>query len=427
MPEINFLKQQRQTIDFGIKNPYSIYALEQGIGKTLCAMATAVETNSKALFVVPSYLMLKIRMEAKKWYPDKVISFLESDRDFYRLWDTDFCIISYYFLPKAEILFEWADMIVFDEAQYLKNMVAKRTEAAHRLIYENSIERCLFLTGTPIENRVYEFYSMIAMCNYDPRIVESAFLKKYQTYVDFANHFSNLEEFHVWNAHKQKMVLVQQWVGFKNVDELKNVWLKDHYIRFLFDEVFPNIAKPLDIEVPVSYVNNPELLLAFEQFTAEGELTGTNSSVKLKAAVSKAHFTADYVKDLLDQCLQVVVYSDHPDAAEIIGNKLGVKYIDGTMSTRLRQAQVDKFQEGIQRVIVATIGSLSTGIDLYASQDTVFNDFPWKPSAEDQARSRTRRNGQKGRCRYHYIYGTMQDAYIRSKVNEKRETIKAVV
>jgi SNF2 family DNA or RNA helicase len=93
----------------------------------------------------------------------------------------------------------------------------------------------------------------------------------------------------------------------------------------------------------------------------------------------------------------------------------------------LRQEMADKFQSGELRWVAATVGAFSTGIDLFSGQDTVINDLPWKPSSEDQLRSRTRRNGQKGVCRYHYIYGTAQDKKIRDKINDKRITIKAVI
>jgi SNF2 family DNA or RNA helicase len=423
--EIKFYKQQRQTIEFGKKNPYSIYALEQGVGKSLCALATAHETNSKMLIVCPSYLMYKLKSEAKKFYPEKTVSLLENDRQFYALWDTDIAIISYHFVGKAEILFEWADLVVFDEGQYLKNMEAKRTEAAHKLIYENSIKRCLILTGTPIENRVYEFYSLIALCNYDPRIKKSEFLERFPTYVDFANHFSHLTEFDVWNAVKQKMVRTQKWDGIRNVDELKD-WLKPHYIRFRLDEVV-ELPAWVNIDVPVEYKNNPELQLEFDKFMAGGEYNSVNSPVKVKAALATAAASVEYAKGLLDQGLPVVIYSCHPEAAEFIADKLEVRHIDGTTPKKLRQDMADAFQRGETDKIVATIDAFSTGIDLYRARDMIFNDISWKPSSEDQARSRIRRIGQTGKCRYHYIIGTYQYYYIRDKVSEKREIISQVI
>jgi SNF2 family DNA or RNA helicase len=423
---------QRTTVDFAKKAHYAILALEQGLGKGLCSYMVAHETNGPLLLICPAYASIKLKNEYKKFFPNKIVTHFAKRKDLYKVWDSDIVIISYSLLKDSEFLFEWIaeneGTVAFDEAQYLKNTDAGRTDYAHKYIYENSLGRVLFLTGTPIENRVYEFYSMIAMCNYDPRIEKSEFLDTFPTYVDFANHFSYLKEVDVRVKTKKggfKEVKIKQWHGLKNVEELHK-WLKPHYIRFELKDVL-DLAEPIHIEVPVMYEDNPALMEAFENFTKTGELTGIGSEVKVAAAMATAPFTAQYALDLLDQGLKTIVYTDHPDAAKIIADKLGVKYIDGTMPMELRQKIADQFQAGEIDRIVATMGSFSTCIDLYNGQDTVFNDLPFKPSTLDQSMSRTRRRGQLKVCRYHYIYGTVQGEKIRAKLSEKREVIKGAL
>lgn len=414
---------QRKTVDFGVSNPYVIYALQQGLGKSFCALATAVETNSKTLIICPAYLRLKWKAEIEKFFPLKTVSLFNNDKEFYPLWDTDFAIISYHYVGKAGQLFEWADLVVADEAHYLKSMTAKRTEAFHKMIYENSIKRCLLLTGTPIKNRVYEFYSLIAICNYNPEIIESKFLDEFPSYVDFANHFSILEEFEMYRGNKR--VWVQKWEGYRNVEELKT-YLKNCYIRFTSDEVL-DLPPYQEIDVPLSYEDNPELMEAFKAYTEGGEETSTASNVKAKAALAKVPFTAEYVKGLLEQCEQVVVYTDHVDASQELGKLLGVTGITGQTAMKVRQRMADEFMAGKTKVIVATIGSFSTGIDLFSASNMVFNDLVWVPGDLEQAMYRIRRIGQKFRCVFHYIMGSKQDFYIRNNLNEKIETIRNVI
>lgn len=414
---------QRTTVDFGKNNPYSIYALQQGLGKSVCALATAVETKSTALIICPAYLRLKWKKEVEKFYPGSTVSLLENDKQFYKLWDTDFAIISYHYVGKSEVLFEWADMVIFDEAHYLKSMTAKRTEQSHRLIYENSIKRCLLLTGTPIKNRVYEFYSLLAICNYNPAIGKSDFLDKYESYVDFANHFSHLREFDIYRGNKR--VKVQRWEGYKNLDELKK-YLTNCYIRFSSDEVL-DLPPYTEIEVPVSYDDKPELLSAFLEFTEGGEYTGITSDVKAKAAMVKAPATVEYVQSLLDQDEQVVVYTDHVESCLYIADKLGVPGITGQTDMDVRQRLADEFMEGKSKVVVATIGSFSTGIDLYSAANMVFNDFAFVPGDMEQAMYRIRRIGQTRRCIFHFMMGSIQDFKIWEILKEKLETIGAVV
>ncbi len=336
------------------------------------------------------------------------------------MWDCDYAIVSYNFLKNAEKLFEWANLVVYDEVHNIKSTKAQRTNFAHKFTYENSIERCLMLTGTPIQNRVYEFYSLIALANYNPKIEESAFLKKFPTYVDFANYFSYLREFEMNRGNKR--VKVQQWEGIKNEDELKNKWLKNIYIRFENMEDIPSE----EMEIPVSYEDNPDLLAAFEEFSP-GANESVMSKVKAQAALSKASFTAEYVQNLLDQDERVVVFSDHVESAELIAYKLGVKAITGKTLMHYRDAMAERFQNLESNVIVATIGSFSTGIDLQSANNVVFNDPNWVPGNMDQARFRIKRIGQKKRCFFHYIVGSHQDSIIYQRIKQKEEVIRAVL
>lgn len=418
---------QRETVEFGKKNKYCIYALQQGLGKSICALVTAMETNSNALIICPAYLRLKWQSEIRKFFPEETVSLFNSDKEFYTLFDTRFAIISYHYVEKAESLFQWADMVIVDESQAYKSMTAKRTEAFHKLIYENSVKRCLLLTGTPISNRVYELYSLLAICNYNPEIIESKFLSRFDSYVKFANHFSHLREFDVLRGNKR--VKVQKWEGVKNLDELKN-WIKNCYIRFKSEDVL-DLPSYSEIEIPVSYEDTPELLEAFNRFTTKASdddvVSGVDARVKAQAALAKAPFTVDYVKNIIDQGEQVVVYTDHVDSCKLIAEKLGVTPITGETQMSIRQRLADQFQKGESKVIVATIGSFSTGIDLFSSFNMVFNDLPFVPGVLEQAKFRIRRIGQKNRCIFHYILGSIQDQKILKILQEKIETIERVI
>jgi SNF2 family DNA or RNA helicase len=413
---------QRKTVDYGIKNPYSIFALKMGLGKSYCGAAVAVETKSRCLIVCPAYLRLKWKAEIEKFYPGSIVSLFKSDKQFYPLWDTDFAIISYNSVSKAEIFFEWADLVIWDEAHNLKTMTTIRTEFAHKYVFENSIKRNLLLTGTPIQNRVYEFYSLIALCNYDPGKKGSEFLGRFPSYVDFANHFSHLKEFEMYR--KGRTVRIQQWEGHKNLDELHDKYLKDCYI-FFGDEAL-GLQKPVEIQVPVSYENDPKLMQEFEAFVRGGEANSVASDVKAKAALAKVPFTAEYVQNILDQGEQVVVYTDHVASCEALAERLGVPAIHGGTPMEKRQKLGEDFMAKRSQVIVATILSFSTGIDLYSANQLVFNDPNWVPGNMEQAMYRLLRLGQTRTCFFHYIIGSYQDEQIYAALSEKIKTIKAV-
>jgi len=421
MTQLTLKSFQESTVQYGIKNPYCIYALEMGLGKTICAIETAVRTNSKALIFCPSYLKLNWKREIEKFYSDKVVTVFKSSKDFYRPFDSDFVVVSYSFIDKSEILFEWADIVICDEAHFLKDMKSKRTENFHRLVYENSIKRCLLLTGTPILNRVYEFYSLMAICNYNPKVIESPFLQKFPTYVEFASYFSYLREFEVMARNKR--VTVRQWEGSRNIDDLWK-YLEGIFIRFRAKDVL-DLPDYRELIIPVDGLDCPELLEEFDKFASE--VTSVQSTYKKQAAMAKTSITADYVKNLLDQELQVIVYSDHPEAAQEIAKKLGVTAITGETTMDWRNRYANQFREGSLQVLVASIGAFSTGENLQNAFHMVFNDYNWVPGTMDQARARTLRIGQKEKCTFHYLMGSEQDAIIFDRLNSKKDTIEKTI
>lgn len=397
---------------------------------TLVAIEVAVKTQSKTLIVCPAYLKFKWASEIRKFTGNKYsISIFDTEKQFYPLWDTDFCIIAYSKVDKAEVLFEWADMVVLDEATYVKSTDTLRGRACHKLIFENSIKRVMLLTGTPILNRVYEFYSLIAITFYNPELPSNLyqeFTEKFPTYVDFANHFSHLREFKVNQMVRGKMiqVKVKQWNGIQNVSELKKL-LVGRYIRFTTDEI-PNMPSYVDVPVVVAQEDIPELLDMYDSI-AEGRSSSVMSDVKAKAALAKTKYTHEYVTSLLEAGESVVVYSDHVESCQRLGELFGVVGIVGTTKMSLRQQMADDFMAGKSKVIVATIGSFSTGIDLIAANNLVFNDFNFVPGNMDQAKYRIRRIGQTKTCFFHYIISSFQDEIILSKIEEKQSVIDQII
>ena len=354
------------------------------------------------------------------------MTIFDSDREFYEVWDTDFCIVSYNFCHKAEVLFEWAQIVIIDEAHNFKGTSTIRSQGVHKLVYENSPESCLQLTGTPIVNRVHEFYSSISICKYAPWLEgKDDFLEKFPTYVDFADYFSYLNSYEIEVLNKKgKLVTVpiNKWTGIRNLPELRKI-VANHYIQFDTDKVL-GLPEYQIIDIPVSYKDNPKLEQAFQTFLDED--SGVGPTIKAQAALAKTKFTVDFVKDKFSEDRPVVIFTDHVEACEAIAEALGVRAISGSTPTHIRDKTAEDFMAGKTKRVVATIGSFSTGNDLQIACDMVFNDPNWVPGNMEQAMYRIIRIGQKNRCRFYRIVGSVQDEKIYEVLFDKIETIKKV-
>lgn len=416
-----FNRAQKLAFPFAEKHPYSILAVDPRLGKSRVAIELREKLGGNCLVLCPSYLVLNWVKEIRKWSGlSTEITAIQKGKDIYDLCDTDYAVVSYDLAQKAENFFDWADMVIIDEGHNLKSMDAKRTQFVHKVIYEYSIPRLHVLTGTPLKNRVKEFYSLLALMNYDPRVADSEFLKLYPSEIDFADQFSFRESYKI--EINGKMVTILKWTGLRNLDELKT-HLKGKYLRIKAStkDLPPVMFRP----ILISQSPDPGLLAAFNTHFQQDNKSSVKPEIKAEAALKKVPFTIKYIKDLLQEVDCVAVYSDHVAPAEAIAQAFGVKALTGKVPQKLRTRMADEFQAGKGRVLAATIGALKEGKDLYRANDIVLNDPPWVPGDIKQVINRIRIVGKKNPCMVHEIFGSPQDEYITLALKEKAEVIEA--
>lgn len=411
-------QEQQEELEYSLTSPYVIYELPMGFGKTALAIAIKqANPGARVLVVCPSGLKLNWKQEINKFLDNQAVTIIEKASDIYHPVDSDFVILSYSLIQHAETLFEWATIVIADEASSLKNMAAKRTSEFHRLTFENNIDKLYLMTGTPIKNRVWEFYSLIALCNYNPKLKSSPFLDKFPDHISFADHFSNRREFEKYIGKKRVKIL--NWDGLKNEDELKG-WLKG-IRRKRKPKTGPLIIK----DILASEKANPELLAAFNSFM-DGIGKSVMPEVKAKAARAKVPFTIEYVDSILEEVEKVVIVSEHVDSASAIAEHYNVECITGSMKTEDRQRLVNDFESGKSNILVGTIGTLKEGYTLVSAWNMVLNDYCWVPGDLDQLYARINRRGQTRQCIIHHILGSPQDEYILNRLAEKRDVIGRV-
>lgn len=427
--------KQRQMFEYGKNHPYCILAADPRLGKTRVAILIQQTMGYNCLVVCPAYLISNWRKEISKWAPRAIITSFKSGKEIYDVCDSDFVITSYDLIQKAEFLFEWADMVVGDEMHHLKNMASKRSQFFHRSLYENSVKRCIGLTGTPIKNRVREFFSLIALMNYDPKQKDHAFLDRYPDEITFAEQFSYSKTHEI--QVRGRTITITNYFGLKNESELRG-WLKNKYLRIRADK---NDLPPVSyLDTLVSDIDDTALLDAFnDYFISDQEAYATSqnpndardkrtSSVlpehKRNAAVQKVPFTIKYVENLVESVDCCLVYSDHKEPTQLIAKHFNAPAITGEMPAARRAQLVADFQAGKLNILCATIGSLKEGADLYRAKDLVLSDQPWVPGDLFQVINRMRALGQKDPRTVHRIFGSPQDEKIAEVLEDKLKTIE---
>ena len=164
----DYMPFQRAGIGYAMSRKHVLIADEMGLGKTVQALGivNATPTAKRVLVICPASLRLNWKQEAERWLVNSDLTPTVIDAKNPITGDENFLIINYDILSKnrkALSAVDW-DIMIVDEAHYLKNPKAQRTKALLGEKGEGGIEatRKVFLTGTPIVNRPVEFHPILA-------------------------------------------------------------------------------------------------------------------------------------------------------------------------------------------------------------------------------------------------------------------------
>jgi len=384
VPEgLSYLPYQKAGIAYAMQRSATLIADEMGLGKTIQAIGVINATAPKTVLVVcPASLKINWKNEMTKWLvADRDIQIVNGGGE--QIPETpDVIIINYDVLSKHAYAIKsrvW-DMVIMDEAHYIKNNDAKRTKIAVSI----KANRKVILTGTPITNRPIE-------------------LQPIAGYLDPAS-FGNYFKFGLRYAGAYKGRWGWDFDGATNLDELQRVLRQSFMIRRKKDEVLKELPEKVrQIIVLPNSAYSDEIKKEFTTLADAVDETSSEdidfekmSGVRHETALAKV---ADVVAHLQDVDHQVVVMAHHKDVVD--GIKSGLEDADKTVVTLTgdcsqshRQNSVDTFQAGNADVFIGTIGAAGVGITLTSASHVVFAELDWVPGNMSQAEDRCHRIGQ---------------------------------
>jgi len=416
---------QLRGVRFALRHKYIVLCDSMGLGKSLQAMMTAYLTGLPTLIITPSFLKYTWEAEYKKMFNfDKKVLTCKTKKDIPRdPNEYDIIIVNYEMLSHLEDTFHWADFVICDEFHYCMNPKSQRTDFIDQYLYERAPKYFMGLTGTPVKNRVPEWYQLLRMVCYGPEKLNGILMDQDWSQHDFGMEFSNVTRMKVNGK------TIYKFDGHRNVPKLKKL-LKGKVLRRESKDVLdlpPIIRK----EVVVGREEDEELSEAWKEHQENN--TGKGITAKCASALAKVDFTVKYVLELMGEGEgPLIIYSDHRNPVDYIAHELEekefkVESIKGGDSLEERQRIVEEFQRGEVDILVATIGAASVGITLTKANNMIFNDLSWVPGDNAQAEARIHRIGQEKRCTVHRIVGSIQDYYIIRSLTEKIKTIREVV
>ncbi len=278
-------------------------------------------------------------------------------------------------------------MVVVDEAHYVKNADALRSRAIGALAAR--VERVLFMSGTPMENRVEEFRTLVGYLH--PELASG---------LDAAD-------------------------GVAGADAFRKA-VAPVYLRRNQDDVLTELPERIEQEDWVEL--SPADAAAYRDAVASGNFMAMRRAAFDAADVersAKLGRLAQILADAAEDGHKVVVFSyflDVLDTVHRLARPHAFGPLTGSVSPVDRQALVDRFSEADgYAVLVSQIQAGGVGLNIQAASVVVLTEPQWKPSTEEQAIARCHRMGQSRPVQVHRLLAEdCVDALILEVVQAKR-------
>jgi SWI/SNF-related matrix-associated actin-dependent regulator 1 of chromatin subfamily A len=421
------LEHQKEAVQKLVENKKFILADDMGLGKTTSTIIAALESGSKKVLIIcPATLKINWKREIEN-YSDKSV-YIAEGKNFST--DADFVIINYDIIKNfhdtkkkgdSQILDANFDLVVVDEAHYIKNATAQRTKLINDLV--KKVDRLWLLTGTPMTSRPIDYFNLLSL-------IESPVAKNWMAYaIRYCQGYQfNVGGRKVWNV-----------MGASNLEELRDRTsgltlrrLKENVLDLpdkIITPVYLRLKSKMYEEIMGEYYDwydkNPEESKSLTvQFT---KLT----KIRQVIADEKINHTIELAENIIEQGKKVIIFCNFTDSLNKICEHFGkaaVK-VDGSMSKPERQHSVDSFQESDKiKVFVGNIKAAGVGITLTAAEAVIMNDLSFLPSDHAQAEDRAYRYGQKNNVLVYYpIFENTIEGIIYDILNNKKQVIATVM
>jgi SWI/SNF-related matrix-associated actin-dependent regulator 1 of chromatin subfamily A len=421
------LSHQKEAVQKLVENKKFILADDMGLGKTTSTIIAALESGAKKVLIIcPATLKINWKREIEN-YSDKSV-YIAEGKNFST--EHDFVIINYDIIKnfhdtkkktESQILDSNFDLVVVDEAHYIKNATAQRTKLINDIV--KKVDRIWLLTGTPMTSRPIDYFNLLSL-------IDSPVAKNWMAYaIRYCQGYQfNVGGRKVWNV-----------MGASNLEELRDRTLgltlrrlKEDVLDLpdkIITPVYLRLKSKLYEEVMGDYYNwyegNPEESKSLTvQFT---KLT----KVRQIIADEKIAQTIELAENIIEQNKKVIIFCNFTDSLNKIVEHFGkaaVK-VDGSMSKHERQHSVDSFQDSDKiKVFVGNIKAAGVGLTLTAAEAVIMNDLSFLPSDHAQAEDRAYRYGQKNNVLVYYpIFENTIEGIIYDILNNKKQVIATVM
>ena len=429
---------QNMTMGFGC-----ILADDMGLGKTIQVIASILHfknagylVNQKVLVVAPTSLLSNWQKEIQKFAPYLTTAIYHGNKRTLYNENADITITSYGLMRRDKALFnkkEWF-LLIIDEAQNIKNPITAQTKAIKEIKSHHKIA----MSGTPVENRLLEYWSIFDFTN--------------KNYLGSIRYFNSSFATPIQRDHDQECLTKFHKITSPFI--LRRLKSDKTIIQDLPDKIENNRYCSLSSEQAALYKEIVDMTLEIIEHSAGIERKGLIFKL-INALKQTCNHPSQYLKkqkgsieqsgkmQMLEEILagidvlaeKTLIFTQYTEMGKLIVKMLEerfnkpVPFLHGGLSIRQRDNMVDEFQT-IPHVctMVVSLKAGGTGLNLTAANHVIHYDLWWNPAVEAQATDRAYRIGQKKNVMvYRLLTSNTFEERINDMINSKKELANLTV
>ena len=394
----------------------ALVADDMGLGKTLQVIAALTQLKEegqfeaeKGLIVVPATLLANWEREVARFSPAlRVHRYHGSGRQLGNPSEWDLILTTYGTLKRDLEVIESLplNVLVIDEAQAVKNASTEQALALRSI----KAKHVIALSGTPVENRLMEYWSIFSLVQPGLLGTASDFQRHFTAPIENDRDPQAIESFRKLTA---PFMLRRLKTDRSIISDLPDREVSDQYCTLLpeqaalyrktLDESIKRIEKTdTDEAVNAKAVRRAQVL---KLITALKQICNSSSQYLKEPSERPDSGKALMLFELLSRAIsaqrKVLIFTQYREMGETLQawlkDQLGIEapFLHGGVPIKKRSQMVDAFQtDASVKVLIVSLKAGGTGLNLTAASVVIHYDLWWNPAVENQATDRAYRIGQ---------------------------------
>lgn len=415
----------------------SLLADDMGLGKTIQVITYLLKlkeegllAKEKALIVVPTTLLTNWQKEIEKFAPDLNSMIYHGTNRKLDIENTD-VLLTTYGLVRSDIKIlqkiKWAFLSI-DEAQNIKNTNTEQAKAVKKL----KADRVVALSGTPVENRLSEYWSIFDFTNKGYLGNLKQFTDTYVKPIESDRDQHKLDVFRkitspfILRRVKTDKSIIADLPDKIEIDELCSLTKEQ---SALYQNMVNMGMQSIEKEDGIDRKG-----LVFKLMIALKQICNHPSNyLKRKDASWELSGKTQMLKSLLDTIYQnqekTLIFTQYREMGDLLVEFIRKNYhtaplfLHGGVSRKNRDQMVEDFQHKRScKTMILSLKAGGTGLNLTAANNVIHYDLWWNPAVENQATDRAYRIGQKKNVMVHRFItkGTFEER-INEMIKSKKE------